>query len=147
VIDGLEKGRIFDLRANLFEPIARRCAESLFGFPVATNNLQLDLFFDRDMMSEARDFVSSIIISRTKLTEDSYVGTLDAARRNGQINESELIMNLVVFATATFSAVRAAFLGGVFASVINQYTSHCLGRDGKKVRSILPTRISLIDQL
>ena len=42
VIDGLEKGRIFDLRANLFEPIARRCAESLFGFPVATNNLQLD---------------------------------------------------------------------------------------------------------
>lgn len=136
VIDGLEKGRIFDLRANLFEPIARRCAESLFGFPVATNNLQLDLFFDRDMMAEARGFVSSMI-SRTKLTEDPYVGILDAARRNGQITESELIMNLVVFATATFSAVRAAFLGGVFALLrdINQW-EECL-----RERALLPRAI------
>jgi cytochrome P450 len=134
VIDGLEKGRIFDLRANLFEPIARRCAESLFGFPVARNNLQLDLFFDRDMMAEARGFVSSIISSRT--SEDSYIRIL-AARRNGQITESELIMNLIVFATATFSAVRAAFLGGVFALLrdISQW-EECL-----RERALLPRAI------
>jgi cytochrome P450 len=133
-IDGLEAGRIFDLRADLFEPVARRCAEGLFGFPVATNNLQLELFFDRGMMAEARGFASSIISERTKLSEHSYIGMLNAARRNGQISEPELIMNLVVFATATFAAVRAAFLGGMFALLrdLNQWEA-CL-----QDRSLVP---------
>jgi cytochrome P450 len=114
-IDSLAGECIFDLRADLFEPIATRCAESLFGFPVATNKLQLELFFDRRMMAEARGFVLSILGETTKLSADSYIGNLEAARKNGQISEPELIMNLVVFATATFAAVRAAFLGGIFA--------------------------------
>jgi cytochrome P450 len=114
-IDRLEGRRIFDLRADLFEPIAIRCAERLFGFPVVTNNLQLDLFFDRGMLEKARDFALSILARRAELSEDSYIGLLDAARKNGQISEPELIMNLIVFATATFAAVRAAFLGGIFA--------------------------------
>jgi cytochrome P450 len=46
-------------------------------------------------------------------------------------------MNLVVFATATFSAVRAAFLGGVFALLrdINQW-EECL-----RERALLPRAI------
>jgi cytochrome P450 len=114
-IDALASRRIFDLRADLFEPVAKRCAERLFGFPMATNNVRLELFFDRGMMAEARGFVSSLISKRTKLSEHSYIGMLNAARQRGEVSEPELIMNLVVFATATFSAVRAAFLGGVFA--------------------------------
>src|SRR5262245_6429953 len=114
-IDRLGKGRVFDLRADVFEPIASRCAEILFGFPAATNKLQLDLFFDPDMMPEARSYILSIVDKRSALSEDSYIGSLEAARRNGQISESELVMNLLVFATATFSATRAAFLGGMFA--------------------------------
>jgi cytochrome P450 len=137
-IDHLEEGRIFDLRADLFEPIANRCAESLFGFPAVTQNLQLDLFFDRNMMAKARAFIFTIINSKnTKLSEDSYIRILDAARVNRQISEPELVMNLVVFATATFAAVRAAFLGGMFALLrdISQWQA-CL-RD----RTLLPRTV------
>ena len=123
-INGIEAGRVFDLRADLFEPIATRCAEKLFGFPVA-NNFQLELFFDHSMMAEARGSVSSFISGKTKLSEHSYIGMLNAARQNGRISEPELIMNLVVFAIATFGAVRAAFLGGMFALLrdLNQWVA------------------------
>jgi cytochrome P450 len=114
-IDRLEGRRIFDLRADLFEPIATRCAERLFGFPAAVNTIQLDLFFDCGMMEKAREFALSILARRPELSDDSYMGHLAAARKNGQLSEPELIMNLIVFLTATFAAVRAAFLGGVFA--------------------------------
>jgi cytochrome P450 len=137
-IDCLEGRRIFDLRADLFEPIASRCAERLFSFPVVTNDLQLDLFFDLHMMEKARDFVLSILAQRKELSTDSYIGNLDAARKNGQLSEPELIMNLIVFATATFAAVRAAFLGGMFALLRNRSQWEACLRD----RALLPGAVN-----
>jgi cytochrome P450 len=117
-MDLLPKGRTFDLRADLFEPVASRSAETLFGF-TSEAHLPLDLFFDPVLLAQARSFIYSGV-SATRSLKYSYADALNTAKEGGQISEQELIINLVVFRTATFAAVRAAFLGGVFALLRNR---------------------------
>jgi cytochrome P450 len=118
-MDQLPKGRTFDLRADLFEPVASRSAEILFGFTGEEHSLPLDLFFDPVLLAQARSFIYSAV-SKTRSLEYSYLDALNTSKERGQISEQELIINLVVFRTATFAAVRAAFLGGILALLRNR---------------------------
>jgi cytochrome P450 len=113
-IDGLRANEVLDLRADFFEPVARRSAEKIFGFPHGQHP-PLELFFDPTIMSELRDHIVSMLRDRAESAKGSYLEVLSTATRNALISESDLVSNLIVFATVTFGAVRAPFLGGMFA--------------------------------
>jgi cytochrome P450 len=114
-IQSLKGKRTFDLRSDFFEPVARRSAQEIFGFPISQRTQLLELFFNAAMMIELRKQISTSFREGPKPIEGSYLGLLGAACKNGHITESELLMNLIVIMTVTFDAIGGPFLGGVFA--------------------------------
>jgi cytochrome P450 len=114
-IDGFKPDKVFDLRGNFFEPVAKRSAETIFGFPVSANFRLLEHFFEASMLYDLRKRVVSSLRNGVRPPKGSYLGILNSARSEGLISDSELVMNLIVFMIATHEAIAAPFLGGMFA--------------------------------
>jgi cytochrome P450 len=114
-IDGLKADKVFDLRSDFFEPVARRSAEKIFGFPVNQISRLLEHFFEASMLFDLRKRLVSSLRDGARPPEGSYLEILNNARSEGLISESEIVMNLIVFMIATFEAIAAPFLGGIFA--------------------------------
>jgi cytochrome P450 len=112
-IDGSKADKVFDLRSDFFEPVARRSAEKIFGFPVNQISRLLEHFFEASMLFDLRKRVLSSL--RDRPPQGSYLEILNNARSEGLISESEIVMNLIVFMIATFEAIAAPFLGGIFS--------------------------------
>jgi cytochrome P450 len=119
-IDGFKPDEVFDLRGNFFEPVARRSAETIFGFPVSANSRLLEHFFEASMLFDLRERVVSSLRDGVRPPPGSYLGILNSARSEGLISEPELVMNLIVFMIATLEAIAAPFLGGIFALLRNR---------------------------
>lgn len=114
-IDHLNSGTVFDLRTNFFEPLARRSAEILFGFSLGQGSEILELFFDERIMLNFQDHLVSVLRNGDNLAKGSFLEALRGTCRDGLISESDLVINLTVFATVTFEALGGPFLGGLFA--------------------------------
>jgi cytochrome P450 len=119
-IDGFKPGKVFDLRGNFFEPVAKRSAETIFGFPVTANSRLLEHFFEASMLFDLRKRVVSFLRNGVSPPKGSYLGILNSARTEGLISESELVINLIVFMIATYEAIAAPFLGGILALLRNR---------------------------
>src|SRR5262249_40568170 len=115
VLDFLAADRIFDLRSDFFEPVARRSAERLFGFRAGKRTEVTKASFDEGAMLDLQDHVSSILQSGGRASGSSYLEGVIATEREGLVSRSELLANLAFFISLTFDAVAAPFLGGIFA--------------------------------
>jgi cytochrome P450 len=137
-IDHTRPGEVFDLRADFFEPVARRSAERIFGFPAFCDSEILQVFFDEQMISSLRQRIVSMLEYGVQGAASSYLAELATASQLGLISERDLIGNLIVFMTATFEAIRAPFLGGLFALLRDPIQWEMCRRE----RPILPNAIN-----
>jgi cytochrome P450 len=139
LLDRLKRANVdFDLRKDLFDPLATNCAERLFGFPRELEAFPLELFFDEGMRTIAVRRMAELVENSTKLPDDAFMKGLVFDHKANRLSESELIMNLVILATATFGAVRAAFLGGMFALLRHVEQWRACVRD----RSLVPAAVA-----
>ena len=113
-IDSLLVDRAFDLRAQFFEPVARRSAEKIFGFPLGRGSGTLELFFDEQKTIIFQERLVAMLREQDP-PAGSFLDALKSASRNGLISEPDLVVNLIVLMTVTFQAVGGPFLGGIFA--------------------------------
>jgi cytochrome P450 len=137
-IDHTRPGEEFDLRADFFEPVARRSAETIFGFPAWGDTEILQVFFDEQLISSLRQRIVSMLECGAQGAASPYLAELATASQRGLISERDLIDNLIVFMTATFDAVRAPFLGGLFALLRDPIQWEMCRRE----RPILPNAIN-----
>ena len=63
----------FDLKKNLFDPLAANCAERLFGFPRGLEAFPLELFFDEGMRTIAVHRMAELVENSTKLPDDAFM--------------------------------------------------------------------------
>lgn len=133
VVAGLRSRESFDLRADFFEPVARRCAKELFGFPEPEGRRILELFFDPAVAERVHERLSSIVRDGTHASMGSHLSKLKAYVDEGEISEEDLIVNLLVFYTVTFEAAGGPFLGGLFAFMRDREQWQMLIDDGKLV--------------
>jgi cytochrome P450 len=106
----------FDLRSAFFEPVARRSAERLFGFPFSKRRPGIiKVSFDERGMLDLQDHAASILLNRRTVLASPYLQGITASSRDGLLSHSELLANLTFFISLTFEAVAAPFLGGIFA--------------------------------
>lgn len=116
VVDELQPatGRELDFHADLFDPIATRCAEQLFGFPSYGRDV-LGNFFDREANAQLRRDVAVMFDDPTRRSQGKLFEVLAGATADGSADRQVLIDNVLIIVTATFQAVAAPFLGGIFA--------------------------------
>jgi cytochrome P450 len=132
-IDGLTPGKVFDLRADFFEPVASRSAEEIFGFPEDWGPTRLEFLFDAGLMRDFQACLTSVLRREETLAEGSYLRGLAGACREGRIAEIDLINNLLVIMSATLQGLGGPFMGGLFALLRDRAQWEALVGDRSRV--------------
>src|SRR5262249_25422073 len=108
-LETLAANSVFDVRRDFFEPVARRSAERLFGFPDDKRPGMLNASFDERAMLDLQDHVHFILQNERNVPAGSYLQGIIGARKRGLVNQAELIANLTFFISLTFEAIAAPF--------------------------------------
>jgi nocardicin N-oxygenase len=137
VLAGRAPGDVFDLRAEFFEPVARRSAETIIGLPMPQDPRILELIFDGRLMLDLQARLRSALRRREGLVEGSVLEHLGAAVGEGLISEIDLINNLLVIVAATYQGMGGPFLGGLFALLRDRSQWETCLQD----RSVLPNAV------